>query len=111
MQIGQVSIGGDYNYIKNDGVDILAYDLGDVCNTYYPRNDGVSVIAKAVNSGQNIDGMMMQFGLTLLKTCCYLYRVTVLTVVKTFQVQHVPHVQSTQWLQMLKIKHKKNHKL
>ena len=63
LQIGKISVGGDYAYIKNNGKDVLAYELGDICNTYYSRNDGVSNIAKAINSGKNIDGMMMKFGI------------------------------------------------
>lgn len=64
LMIGTINVGdGNYSYIKEDGENVLVYEMGDLCNTYYPRNDGVSTIAKAVNEGANIDGMMMQMGI------------------------------------------------
>ena len=63
LQIGKISVDGNYTALKHDDVNIFTYELGDVCNTYYSRFDGVSKVAKAVNSGQNIDNMMMAYGI------------------------------------------------
>ncbi len=63
LQIGEISVDGNYTALKHDDINVFTYELGDVCNTYYSRFDGVSKIAKAVNSGENIDRMMMAYGI------------------------------------------------
>jgi len=65
LMIGNISVGDEtnYNYVKEDGQNVVVYEASALLGSTISRNDGVSVISKALYDGALMDDVLKQTGI------------------------------------------------